>query len=76
VANTLSLLRNGAVGFIVWLDGLYRYSFGAIEKLSVKNGGLIVSSDPIFPAFSQKRIGKLAPFVELTFVSPMNLEQK
>jgi len=73
VANMFVLIRSGAVGFIGWLDGLYRYSFGAIEKLPVKNGGLIVSSDTLI---SQKRIGKLAPFVELTFVSPMNLEQK
>jgi hypothetical protein len=32
VANTLKVIRKRAVGFIDWLDGLYRYSFGAIEK--------------------------------------------
>jgi hypothetical protein len=70
------ITRRVAVSSSAWSDGLCHYSFGANKKLPVKNGGLIVSSDPIFSAFSQKRIGKLAPLVEFTFVSPMNLEQK
>jgi hypothetical protein len=40
------------------------------------NSGVKMRRLNVFPEFFQKRIGKLAPLVQLTLASPMNLEQK
>jgi hypothetical protein len=57
---------------------IQRFNLSTSAKRHVKCIAAPIASpvDPIFPAFSQNRIGKLAPLIELTLVSPMNLEQK